>query len=247
MSNYTKLTDYASKDALSSGNPSKLIKGTEIDADFLSIQTNMATKIDSTTAASPTVVTTLADADQLRMWNNSASAERQITALNAGLYFGYRLQYGTPWTSTSGASNDWTIPTWARRITILFNGVSLTGNSDFLVQLGDGGGIETAGYNSIESRVTGANACAIVTETTGFRLTVSSNTRLAYGRMTLYATDANIGTWIADWNMNCDNGQTNIGSGRKAVSAAPVTTVRLTNSNAGVDTFDAGVVSIVYE
>ena len=46
MSNYVKLTDYASKDALTTGNPLKLIKGTEINDDLNAIQTAVATKAD---------------------------------------------------------------------------------------------------------------------------------------------------------------------------------------------------------
>ena len=46
MSNYVKLTDYASKDALSTGNPLKLIKGTEINDDLNAVQTAVATKAD---------------------------------------------------------------------------------------------------------------------------------------------------------------------------------------------------------
>ena len=38
MSNYTKSTDFAVKDSLASGNPSKLVKGTEIDTEFNAIQ-----------------------------------------------------------------------------------------------------------------------------------------------------------------------------------------------------------------
>lgn len=51
MSNYTKATDFASKDALLSGNPSKVIKGTEIDTEFNAIATAVSTKAD---LASPT-------------------------------------------------------------------------------------------------------------------------------------------------------------------------------------------------
>lgn len=51
MSNYTKATDFASKDALLSGNPAKVIKGTEIDTEFNNIATAVSTKAD---LASPT-------------------------------------------------------------------------------------------------------------------------------------------------------------------------------------------------
>lgn len=47
MSNYTKATDFAAKDALASGNPSKVVKGTEIDTEFNAIATAVATKLDT--------------------------------------------------------------------------------------------------------------------------------------------------------------------------------------------------------
>ena len=51
MSDYTKSTNFASKDNLSSGNPLKIVKGTEIDTEFNNIATAIATKAD---LASPT-------------------------------------------------------------------------------------------------------------------------------------------------------------------------------------------------
>jgi hypothetical protein len=61
MSDYTKVTDFASKDALSPGNPSKVVKGTEIDAEFELIETAVATKLDSSgdTLTSPTLAGTV--------------------------------------------------------------------------------------------------------------------------------------------------------------------------------------------
>lgn len=46
MANYVKSTNFASKDALAVGNPLKIVKGTEIDAEFNSIATAVATKAD---------------------------------------------------------------------------------------------------------------------------------------------------------------------------------------------------------
>ena len=48
MANYTKTTNFAAKDALASGNASKVVKGTEIDTEFTNIQTAIATKVDGT-------------------------------------------------------------------------------------------------------------------------------------------------------------------------------------------------------
>ena len=46
MSNYTKSTNFATKDALPSGDPLKIVKGTEIDTEFNNIATAVATKAD---------------------------------------------------------------------------------------------------------------------------------------------------------------------------------------------------------
>jgi hypothetical protein len=56
MSNYTKATNFASKDALSTGNPLKLVRGSEINTEFDAIETALNTKSDS---ASPTFTGTV--------------------------------------------------------------------------------------------------------------------------------------------------------------------------------------------
>lgn len=48
MSDYTKATDFAAKDALLTGNPSKVIVGTEIDDEFAAIAVAVNSKYDST-------------------------------------------------------------------------------------------------------------------------------------------------------------------------------------------------------
>ena len=55
---YTKLTDFAAKDALLSGNPSKLLRGTEIDAEFTSIAADSVSK-DATIALKSATSTTV--------------------------------------------------------------------------------------------------------------------------------------------------------------------------------------------
>lgn len=56
MSNYVKSTNFTSKDSLASGNPLKIVKGSEIDTEFNNIATAVATKAD-TTGATMTNVT----------------------------------------------------------------------------------------------------------------------------------------------------------------------------------------------
>ena len=66
MSSYTKSTDFASKDALLTGNPLKVVKGTEIDDEFNAIQTAVNSKADTNSpalAGTPTAPTASAATD----------------------------------------------------------------------------------------------------------------------------------------------------------------------------------------
>lgn len=70
MSNYTKLTDFASKDALPTGTPAKIIKGTEIDDEFQALETAITTKADIASPAftgSPTAPTASAGTNNTQL------------------------------------------------------------------------------------------------------------------------------------------------------------------------------------
>lgn len=88
MSNYSKTTDFASKDALATGNANKIVKGTEIDDEFNAIQTAIATKANtlsptltgtplSPTAASGTNTTQIATTAFVTTADNTLEATLQ--------------------------------------------------------------------------------------------------------------------------------------------------------------------------
>lgn len=87
MSDYTKLTNFAVKDGYTTGNPAKVIKGTEIDDEFNAIATAVATKVDSTdvipVATGGTGATTAANA-RTNLGAAASGANTDITSL-AGL------------------------------------------------------------------------------------------------------------------------------------------------------------------
>lgn len=56
MSNYVKTTNFTAKDSLTTGDPAKIVRGSEIDTEFTNIATAVATKSD---AASPTFTGTV--------------------------------------------------------------------------------------------------------------------------------------------------------------------------------------------
>ena len=51
MANYTKATDFAAKDALTTGDPAKIVKGNEIDAEFNAIATAINSKANTSSPA----------------------------------------------------------------------------------------------------------------------------------------------------------------------------------------------------
>jgi hypothetical protein len=77
MSNYTKSTDFASKDALASGSAGKIVKGTEIDTEFNNIATAIATKAD-TSGPTFTGTTTLATANVTTLTASTATISAGI-------------------------------------------------------------------------------------------------------------------------------------------------------------------------
>lgn len=56
MSNYTKTTNFAAKDALTTGDPNKIVRGSDIDTEYNNIATASATKANT---ASPTFTGTV--------------------------------------------------------------------------------------------------------------------------------------------------------------------------------------------
>jgi hypothetical protein len=150
---------------------------------------------------------------------------------------------GTVIATTSGTSHDFTgIPSWAKRITVMVAGVSISGSSDLLMQIGDAGGIENTGYVSSCGSQTGSMA----TSTSGFRFTNNvSAAAIVSGHVVLTLLDASTNTWVESGVTKGATTTMGYSGGDKALSAT-LTQIRLTTVN-GTDTFDAGSVNILYE
>jgi hypothetical protein len=153
------------------------------------------------------------------------------------------LTLATAQATTSGTSIDFTgIPSWARRITVMFVGVSTNGSSVVEVRIGDGS-IVASGYSSSgifsTSTTLGGNASS-----TGFPIAGVSAANLRHG--TCVITNVTGNTWVASISgAYSDAAGSWHGGGSIALSGA-LDRIRLTTVN-GTDTFDAGSVNIMYE
>jgi hypothetical protein len=154
-------------------------------------------------------------------------------------------------TCAGQTSIDFTgIPSWVKRITVIFSGVSTSGTSLFLVQLGDAGGFEITGYTSQANSITTTPAVTATTNTAGFVLGASALVAASTysGTVSIVKLDGN--SWVYSSLVIRDGtASSNFGAGSKTLSDT-LTQVRITTVN-GTDTFDttpsAGKINILYE
>jgi hypothetical protein len=155
------------------------------------------------------------------------------------------ITIGTPQTA-SGTSIDFTgIPAGVKRITVMFRGVSTTGSSPYLVQIGDSGGIETTGYESGSIGTDNASGSTGGGSSAGFIISRVGASDTVSGHMVITLLDASAFAWVSSEVTKNQPGITTAGAGDKALSAT-LDRIRITTVN-GTDSFDAGTINILYE
>jgi hypothetical protein len=143
--------------------------------------------------------------------------------------------------TASGTAVDFTsIPSWVKRITVMFGGISTSGSSNCLIQIGSGSIVNT-GYSS---QAWASSGTGVVT--TGFVIFSVPGSVLQNGVVQLCLFNSN--TWIESGIFGYNNSTSN---GFQSVGTSPALSgsldrVRITTSN-GTDTFDAGTINISYE
>jgi hypothetical protein len=124
MSNYAKLTNFASKDSLASGNPLKVIKGTEIDDEFEAIETAVGTKADSaspTFTGTPTAPTAATVTDSTQIATTAFVQAAAAAAVSSGIN-----NPAADIVINSVAMGDWTIEDNGSTIlNIAYNGTNI--------------------------------------------------------------------------------------------------------------------------
>jgi hypothetical protein len=158
----------------------------------------------------------------------------------------YPLTSGTAIASTSGTALDFTgIPSWVKRITVMLSGVSTSGTSNFLVQLGDSGGVENTGYEGFVKFLAGASLSSSSQITNGIGLSLTPSASHTYsGHLILTLISGS--SWVATSYLGASNDDRSYLSSSIKTLSDTLTQVRITTVN-GTDTFDAGSINILFE
>jgi hypothetical protein len=162
---------------------------------------------------------------------------------------------GTSWTispaSTGTVSGTITvvgvdflsIPSWVKRVTVMMNGVSTSGTSAIVIQIG-AGSVVTTGYNSATGATTFSGSAGMQSAT-GYFL-ISSNISAAtflYGSAVFSLMGSN--TWVC-LGIAWSRADTALYSSGTLALGGSLDRVRITTAG-GTDTFDAGSINILYE
>jgi hypothetical protein len=145
--------------------------------------------------------------------------------------------------STSGTSIDFTsIPSWVKRITVMFSGVSTSGTSNPRIQLGVSGSAVTSGYLGASTSLAGT--VTTINFTGGFDINSTGAARVKHGLAIFTNVTGN--TWSMSGTFgNSDTAVTDFLAGSIPLGGV-LNLIRITTVG-GTDTFDAGTVNVTYE
>ena len=165
------------------------------------------------------------------------AAQDNSTKVATTAYVDGKMVRATAVNSTSGTSIDFTgIPSWAKRITVMFNGVSTNGNSFTIIQLGTSSGITTSGYLGTTSNLS---------LTTGIPTTANASaSEFRHGITSIVNMGGN--DWIAGSTYGLSGATASYVGGGSVTLSGVLNRLRITTVN-GTDTFDAGSINIMYE
>lgn len=151
---------------------------------------------------------------------------------------------GTAVTASSTSVDFTGIPSWVKRITVMFSAVSTNGTSNIQVQLG-AGSVATSGYLSNGSRIQGSSATTLGANTAGFTMaSINAAADAQYGLAVFCNISGNI--WVSNGILYATNYLAVQHSAGQVSLGGTLDRVRITTVN-GTDTFDAGTLNILYE
>jgi hypothetical protein len=207
------------------------------------------TGVISTTTLTASSVTGTIAVGQL-ITGTGVTAGTTIVALGtgtggAGTYIVSASQTVSSTTITVVGLDFYNIPSWVKRITVMFQGVSTNGTSNIQIQIG-AGSITNTGYTSVSGYLQNGASATVSSSTTGFLVTpVSAAVETISGAVVCTLFSSNIWTCSGSVCDTANIANIDVCSGILSLGGT-LDRLRITTVN-GTDTFDAGSVNILYE
>ncbi|HET8689327.1 MAG TPA: hypothetical protein VFM18_22180 [Methanosarcina sp.] len=163
------------------------------------------------------------------------------TKLATTAYVDRKFTIGTAVTASGTAVDFTSIPSWVKRITVMFKGLSTNGASVPIVQIGSGT-IQTSGYLGSQSTISTGTSTSLYTA--GIAIGAAASTNIRHGKIVFENISGN------DWEAFGGCGLSDVAaitvSGGSVSLSGTLDRIRITTVN-GTDTFDAGTINIIYE
>lgn len=156
------------------------------------------------------------------------------------------LTAGTAVATTSGTSIDFTgIPSWVRRLTFMFQGVSTNGSSNLVLRVGSGSITATGYLGATVVNIQGATPTGNLYSTGIEILSQAGATDVWHGAVIFSLVASN--QWAVSGAVGLSNSiRVAVIGGTTPALGGALDRIRLTTVG-GSDTFDAGSVNILYE
>jgi hypothetical protein len=152
---------------------------------------------------------------------------------------------GTAVASTSGTSIDFTgIPSWVKRVTLMFAGVSTNSTVPITMRLGTSGGFVSSGYVGVQGYVGGTPASTDMS--TGFEIYNDSAGSNYSGSITFSLLNSSSNVWVVSGIVGVPSPAYIRYLGGTVTLSGVLTQIRITTTT-GTPTFDAGSLNILYE
>ena len=207
--------------------------------------TDTARAVTPAALASVTATETRAGLVELATTAEAQTGTDTARAITPATMKASQIVAGTAVDLSSGSPTEaaFSVPSWAKKITVSMVGISLSGSDVPVIQIGTASGYETSGYTGgVVTGSTGASPAA-GNNSTSFRLKDSSLAAQSWdGTATLVHNGGN------RWSLVCPGHNATAvwtsAAGSKSLSGA-LTQIKLTRS--GSDTFDSGFVNVLCE
>jgi hypothetical protein len=147
----------------------------------------------------------------------------------------------TPTTATNLVTG---IPTWAKRVTVVLNGMSTNGSSGFALTLGASAGLEATGYTAMSTSVSGGGAVTPTSSTSAFVSDNGGATGTSFGKVEFFLNSAN--AWVCSGHLHrITTSSFSLLGGSKTLAGA-LDRIQFSAVN-GTDVFDAGSYEVIWE